>query len=118
MRRTAAVLALLALSAAGCTGQPEPDVPGPRVLAESQVPAFVDRVVALNPEFPSIVLFPEKFREDTEDLGRRVCSHMIAGVPVTEALAAAYPRDTASQEPGSRYQQITQIAADTLCPTT
>lgn len=129
MRRLApALLVLLALT--GCASEPPPPpAPGPRVLVESQVRAFTDRaLVGLQQDPDSIVrslasrpdatlpgtLGP--YRDQVEEWGRNTCSHLIAGVPVEDAFAAAYPRDPANRSP--KYLAVAQAAADVLCPTT
>lgn len=128
MRRTlstvlAAVSIAVAMTAlAGCTAAPAPEPePGPRVLIESQVFAFVDRVVALDPDNPTLTRIRRQSQDFIEEQGRRVCSHMIAGVPIEEAHFAAYPGDRSNPErhdPQSEGQQIVRIAAEVLCPTT
>lgn len=134
MRRPAlAVLVLIVLALAGCSSEPDaPPAPGPRVLVESQMRAFTDQALAGLQNDPDSItrllasapdatggMYPsDGYRSQIEDWGRNVCSHMIAGVPVEESFAAAYPRAAARGEIGQKEQGVARIAADVLCPTT
>jgi hypothetical protein len=120
--RTLPVLALAAAAATGCAAEPE--APKQRVLVESQVRAFTDQVLAdrrTDPDY-SVRYLAENpdggtlggtnYREAIEATGRAVCSHMIIGVPVDQAFQAAYPRAPRD----AKQLQMSQHAADTLCP--
>jgi hypothetical protein len=115
------------MAAVALTGCANPEPPRmERVLLESQVRVYTDRVLAEyrrdpdltirllaeNPDRTDGMYGPRPFRSAVEEDGRNLCSHMIAGVPVEQAYSAAYPKGQAT----GRTATASGIAADVLCP--
>lgn len=139
MKIVMAVAATLAGSLlAGCGGgggggeQPT-DAPKQRVLIESQVRLFTDRVLAElrnspNPVTRALAESPDEnvfggkpYRSAIEEDGRAVCSHMIGGVPVNQAYASAFPKapgvdDFTYRQRAADSQRKVELAAELLCP--
>jgi hypothetical protein len=134
MRLLAAVpaVAVLAMLVTGCSAAPAaPAGPGPRVLQESQVRVFTDRVfaeilrnvrgdedyavraLASEPDRTGGMYGPTPYRSEIEEKGRAVCSHLIAGEEPVEAFRAAYPRQDARDLSNAA---VIKLADQVLCP--